>query len=236
MKCQNCGNENETSSRFCTKCGKEIINSEQTSTVQQPKGKSKLPIVLAIVIPILIAATILLIVLLTSNKGDEKDKKDKSPDTTEKQKKNEKKSTKKQTTTNNNWEISYTVPEELQVEEKLSTDSIKYYQYNKGNVMCSFNAWKIEYIEKNATAEDMIVKYSYSPDVTTNDVEDVKVNGKTWKYLEYGTYTSEYTYGMFSSDKESYYLLSFTDYSVKQGSCKKYFDEVINSIKYNKNK
>ena len=129
------------------------------------------------------------------------------------------------------WEISYTIPEEL--ETTSDSTNLKMYKYRKDGSMCSMNIWKLTYIPEGETEETLIKKYSQIYPKTDINITTKDINGKEWKYIEKIGNWNKYEYGRFSEDKEAFYSIRTTDYDPDTGKCKELFDQVINSISYN---
>lgn len=130
----------------------------------------------------------------------------------------------------NDWEISYTIPEEL--ETTSDSTNLKMYKYRKDGSMCSMNIWKLTYIPEGETEETLIKKYSQIYPKTDINITTKDINGKEWKYIEKIGNWNKYEYGRFSEDKEAFYSIRTTDYDPDTGKCKELFDQVINSISY----
>lgn len=130
----------------------------------------------------------------------------------------------------NDWEISYTIPEEL--ETTSDSTNLKMYKYRKDGSMCSMNIWKLTYIPEGETEETLIKKYSQIYPKTDINITTKDINGKEWKYIEKIGNWNKYEYGRFSEDKEAFYSIKTTDYDPDTGKCKELFDQVINSISY----
>ena len=128
------------------------------------------------------------------------------------------------------WEIDYTIPEELEVVSESST--LKMYKYQKDGIMCSLHIWKLTYVEDGETEESLITKYSQVYPKDKINVTTKKINGKEWKYIEDKGTWNKYEYGRFAKDKESFYSIRSIDYDPDEGKCRELFDKVINSISY----
>lgn len=238
MYCINCGTKNEDDSKFCIGCGQKIEEEtvvEETTPQEikpeEPKEEIK-PIstepksnnnMTPIIIIGVIVGIIVLGIAVNFIYNDFIKPKVNNPIPTKKSNKPSKVS---------DWEINYTIPKEF--EESIYSQTLKTYKYNKNNVMCSLTIWKITYIKDGETEESIMRQYSNSTKKDELEIKNVKINGRNWKYLEDKGSFPKYEYGMFDSTKENFYSIKYTDYDPDKGVCKKYLDEIIKSITYNK--
>ena len=128
------------------------------------------------------------------------------------------------------WEINYSVPNEL--EKTSDSSTLKMYKYQKDGIMCSMYVWKLTYVTEGDTEESLITKYSQVYPKEKINVPTKEINGKEWKYIEQKDTWNKYEYGRLSKDKKSFYSIRTIDYDPEEGKCKELFDEVINSISY----
>ena len=256
MYCINCGTKNEDDSKFCINCG-EKMEEEQTTDkkveeaqevvdkVNELKEKAVEPVVeekkevikpvteppkndkTVVIVTIVVILTIALLGVAVNfiYKDFILGKRNPIPKTTKK--------IPKGNTTESGWEISYKVPSDFK-EDGYATNTLKMYKYNKDSNLCTLTMWRITYIKDGETEESLMREYSNSSKKDTIELKDIDINGKKWKYIEDEGNWSRYEYGMFSSDKTSFYSIKYTDYDPDNGVCKKYLDEIIKSITYNK--
>ena len=252
MYCINCGTKNEDDSKFCINCGEKMeenlkveekINDTKEITTEPVVDKKEEEIkpvsnnnnnqndktVVIVTIVVILTIALLGVAVNFIYKDFIKPKNNNYIPTIN----NKNKKVPKGNTTESGWEISYKIPDEFK-EDGYETNTLKMYKYDKNSNLCSLTLWKITYIKDGATEDSIMREYSNSSKSDTIEIKDIDINGKNWKYLEDVRNWAWYEYGMFSSDKTSFYLIRYTDYDPDKGVCKKYLDETIKSITYNK--